>query len=53
MKKTYQNPTTKIVKIQTMQMIAQSVGVGSEYQSGNAVLSRRGNSWDDEDDYDE
>lgn len=50
MKKTYQNPTIKIVKIQTVNMIAESpVGVGSEYRSGDVVLSRHGGfSWDDE-----
>lgn len=50
MKKTYQNPTIKIVKIQTVNMIAESpMRIGSEYQSGDAVLSRRGgSSWDDE-----
>jgi len=41
MKKIYKNPTMMVVKIQTRQMMATSqVGVGSEYQSGDVVLSR-------------
>ena len=41
MKKIYKNPTMKVVKIQTRQMMATSqLGVGSEYHSGDAVLSR-------------
>lgn len=53
MKKIYINPDLKIVKIQTAKMIAQSIAVGEQsFQSGDAVLSRGGNSvWDDEDDY--
>jgi len=49
MKKTYQNPTTKMVKIHTSQMIATSPGYGGEttLTSGNA--SRQGGDfWDDE-----
>ena len=49
MKKTYQNPAIVVVNIQTMNMIAESIGVGSTYKSGDDVLSRRGDSsWDDE-----
>lgn len=53
MKKTYQNPTMKVVKIQTVKMIATSnLRVGNAYQENDAVLSRRGgSSWDDEEDY--
>lgn len=53
MKKTYQNPTTKIVKIQTVQMIATSnLNVGNAYQSEDVVLSREGGSlWDDDEEY--
>ena len=42
MKKTYKNPTMKVVKIQARQqmMYTSQLGVGSEYQSGDAVLSR-------------
>lgn len=48
MKKIYQNPTITIVKIQTLQMLAESVGVGATY-NGETVLSRRDHSdWDDE-----
>ena len=56
MKKTYQNPTTKVVMIKTMQMIAVS-GFNRELNNtgdnGSKALGRRGSSWDDEDDYDE
>ena len=54
MKKTYQNPEIKVVKVQTAQMIAASteVGVGSNYdpETSGAIQSRRGGSlWDDDD----
>ena len=52
MKKIYINPDLKIVKIQTAKMIAMSIEVGEQsFQSGDAVLSRRGGNsvWDDED----
>ena len=51
MKKTYQNPEMKIVKIQVSQMIAASPGYGgtTDKTSGNA--SRRfGGVWDDDED---
>ena len=49
MKKTYQNPTTTIVKIKTVKMIATSLSVGEAYQKDDVVLSREGDSlWDDE-----
>ena len=50
MKKTYQNPTTTVVTIKTVKMIAQSLSVGEEYHSGDVVLSREndGDFWDDE-----
>ena len=59
MKKTYINPNTKIVKIQTVHMIADSrslnkySGEGNTISSNDAVLSRRRNSvWDeDEEEY--
>jgi len=50
MKKIYQNPTTQIVKIHTVKMIAASqVGVGATY-NGTTVLGRDngGDFWDDE-----
>ena len=58
MKKTYQNPETKIVKVQIAQMIAASNpegfngGLGGDGDGGDGGdgLSRRGGSlWDDED----
>jgi hypothetical protein len=49
MKKIYMIPTTLVVKIETVQMIAESVvGVGRAYQSGDAVLSRESSGWDDD-----
>ena len=55
MKKTYQNPEMKIVKVQMTQMIATSnpdgfVGtLGSNGGNGNDALGRRGGSlWDDD-----
>ena len=56
MKKTYQNPTTKIVKIQIMQMIAASdkMGFGASVDSASGAESRRGGfTWDDDDDYED
>ena len=51
MKKTYQNPTMKIVKVKTTQMIAAS-GPGTQMYGKNATgeaMSRDGGSlWDDE-----
>ena len=42
MKKIYKNPTMMVVKIHTRQqmMSTSQLGVGSEYRSGDAVLSR-------------
>lgn len=48
MKKIYQNPTTQIVKIQTVKMIA--VSVGDTFTSKDTVLGRDndGDFWEDE-----
>jgi len=58
MKKTYQNPTTMVVKIHTVQMIAAGSVEGfnrslnSTGDDGGKALGRRYNSsWDDEDEY--
>ena len=51
MKKTYMHPTTSIVRVETQQMIAESVTVnGSKtISNSNQILSRGRNSdWDDE-----
>ena len=49
MKKTYQNPTTTIVKIKTVKMIAASLRVGEAYQENDVVLSREGDGfWEDD-----
>lgn len=51
MKKTYQNPEMKIVKVQTAQMIASSLGLQGEAK-GNTMLSRqRDTAWEDDDEY--
>lgn len=52
MKKTYQNPTTKTVKIHTVQMIAASeqLGFGAPVSTAAGTDSRQGGDfWDDED----
>ena len=51
MKKIYQNPDVKIVKVQPMQMIAESLDVKGNYDSSSITMgSRRKDSvWDDED----
>ena len=50
MKKTYQNPTTTIVKIKTVKMIATStLSVGAAYQKDDVVLSREADGfWEDD-----
>ena len=52
MKKTYMNPTTDIVRVETQQMIAQSLGVNSSetIKDTNKILSRQGGAWDDDED---
>ena len=58
MKKIYQNPETKIVKVQTAKMIAVSGfnqdlgGEGTGGAGGNALSRRGGSVWDDDDDTD-
>lgn len=52
MKKTYINPKMVIVKIQTVQMLANSLDMKdspSSTPTPGTTLSRRGNLWDDED----
>lgn len=56
MKKTYKTPTTLVVKIHTVKMIAASqLGVGGEYDGGTVLGRHGGSGWDDDDydDYDE
>lgn len=51
MKKTYQNPTMKIVKVKTTQMIATSPKAQMYGKDATSEgMSRRGRSWDDEED---
>ena len=51
MKKIYQNPEIKVVMLKPMKMIAASIMLGSSsYNGSDAIQSRRGNSfWDDDD----
>ena len=52
MKKTYMHPTTQIVKIETIQMIASSpLGIGDEYgtNGNNTVLGRGDSDWEYDD----
>ena len=57
MKKIYQIPTTKVVKMQSMQILAGSNpdgfhgALGGDGGNGSNALSRGGSVWDD-DDYD-
>ena len=57
MKKTYQNPTIKIVKINVTLMLASSPGqqnltIDNPVEDSEEINSRQGYSvWDDEDDY--
>ena len=54
MKKIYMIPTTTVIKIQTVHMIAASedITLGGSYNGSSEIQSRRGNAfWDDEDDY--
>ena len=50
MKKIYQNPKIKIVKVQTAQMVASSPGYGGNTTESSGNLSRRfgGSLWDDD-----
>lgn len=49
MKKTYQNPEIKIVKVQMAQMIAASIGFGEDVTDASKADARRGGGfWDDE-----
>ena len=50
MKKTYQNPTTTIVTIQTAQILAGSLRFSSDTKGADQSDARRhGGVWDDED----
>ena len=54
MKKTYQNPLTKIVRIEAARIMAASerMGFGSSVDSASGADSRRRNdAWDDEEEY--
>ena len=60
MKKTYMNPETRVIKIQTQQMIAESqtsnpvVSFSETSLEGSAAVSRRGfNVWGDDEEFDE
>lgn len=55
MKKIYQNPETKVVRVEVTRMIAGSekMGIGANVSSASGAESRRGRGsslWDDEDD---
>ena len=53
MKKTYQNPEMKIVRVQLQQMIAasDSVKLGGSYDGSSAIQSRNaGSFWDEDED---
>ena len=48
MKKIYQNPTTRVITLKPMQIIAASLPTGDTY-NGETVLGRRGDDFDFED----
>jgi hypothetical protein len=51
MKKIYQNPTIKIVRIATQRLLADSLQYGRATTETSGNLSRRGNNlWGDDDD---
>ena len=53
MKKIYIIPTTTVVKVETVHMIAASenITLGGSYDGSSVIQSRRGNSfWDDDED---
>ncbi len=51
MKKIYQNPTIKIVRIATQRLLADSLQYGRTTTETSGNLSRRGNNlWGDDDD---
>ena len=55
MKKTYNSPSTKVVKIALHHMIADSLKIGASY-NGSAIETHEDNSWDiwgNNDDFDE
>ena len=51
MKTIYQAPTLKVVEIRAKRqlLVESNVAVGNAYQEGDAVLSRKGGFFDDED----
>lgn len=53
MKKTYQIPTIKVVRVETLQMIAESIYMGDSVTTASGAESRRRDFWDDEEDYEE
>ena len=50
MKKTYNVPTLEVVKIETQQMIAESIAVNGSYNGSATIESRGGSDWDDDED---
>lgn len=48
MKKIYQNPTMRIVKVQPMQMIAESLPTGESYNNETVLSKRRRGIFEDE-----
>ena len=51
MKKTYKNPVIRIVKVQTTQILANSLGIQGNAQGSTMLSRRQGGFLDDE--YDE
>jgi hypothetical protein len=53
MKKIYQTPQLKIVKLETRQMIATSIIIGDSYRGGVIQSRRGGGLWDEDEEDDE
>ena len=53
MKKIYMIPTTQVIKLQTANLMAGSMKFGGDTNATSGNLSREGDFWDDDNDYDE
>ena len=48
MKKIYQNPETKVIKVQSTQMIAASINAYGKNATSDAMSRNSGSLWDDD-----
>ena len=47
--RTWMKPTTQVISVELVQMIAQSMGFGASVTSASGAEGRGGSAWDDED----